>query len=72
MSSGSAITTGPGRPEVATAKARVTISGMRAASSISTAHLAMPPKKLLVVDLLQRLALADAAGDLADEQDHRR
>jgi hypothetical protein len=45
MSSGSEITTGPGRPEVATANARVTISGMRAASSISVAHLASGPKK---------------------------
>ena len=43
MSSGSAITTGPGRPEVATKNAREMISGMRAASSISTAHLASPP-----------------------------
>ncbi len=44
MSSGSAMTTGPGRPEVATWKARLTISGMRAGSSISVAHLASPPK----------------------------
>ena len=36
-------TTGPGLPEVATAKARVTSSGMRRASSISTTHLAMLP-----------------------------
>ena len=44
MSSGSAMTTGPGRPESATAKARATISGMRSASSISVAHLASGPK----------------------------
>jgi hypothetical protein len=45
MSSGKEMTTGPGRPDVAIAKARVTISGMRAASSISVAHFAMGPKK---------------------------
>ena len=43
MSSGSAITTGPGRPLQAMWKARDTISGMRAASSISVAHFAMLP-----------------------------
>ena len=43
MSSGSAITTGPGRPLHATWKARDTISGMRAGSSISVAHFAMLP-----------------------------
>ena len=43
MSSGSAITTGPGRPLVATWKARETSSGMRAGSSISVAHLASGP-----------------------------
>ena len=40
MSSGKAITTGPGRPDIATWKARETTSGMRAGSSISVAHLA--------------------------------
>src|SRR5262249_18830488 len=43
MSSGSATTTGPGRPPVAVWKARDTISGMRAASSISVAHLVSEP-----------------------------
>ena len=43
-SSGSATTTGPGRPVRATAKARATSSGMRSAASISTAHLASGPK----------------------------
>jgi hypothetical protein len=43
MSSGSAMTTGPGRPEVATWKARETSSGSRAGSSICTTHLAMVP-----------------------------
>jgi len=43
MSSGSAITTGPGRPLVAMWKARDTISGTRAGSSISVAHLVMVP-----------------------------
>ena len=47
MSSGSAMTTGPGRPCVATWKARLTISGMRSARSISTTHLAMEPKTAL-------------------------
>ena len=45
MSSGSASTTGPGRPAVATRKARATYSGMRRASSIRAAHLAIGPKK---------------------------
>jgi len=43
MSSGNAITTGPGRPLQAVKNARATISGMRAGSSISVAHLAKPP-----------------------------
>jgi hypothetical protein len=45
MSSGSAITTGPGRPCMATWKARWTISGICAALRISVAHLATEPKK---------------------------
>ncbi len=44
ISSGSASTTGPGRPFIATWNARDTISGMRAASSISSASLATGPK----------------------------
>ena len=44
MSSGSAITTGPGRPLVATWNAREISSGTRAASSISVTHLAIEPK----------------------------
>ena len=40
MSSGMAITTGPGLPEVAIFIARVINSGKRSASSICTAHLA--------------------------------
>ena len=40
MSSGRETTTGPGRPEVAVENAWATISGNRAASSTSTAHLA--------------------------------
>jgi hypothetical protein len=47
ISSGRTTTTGPGRPEVATAKARVTSSGTRAASSICTTHFAIVPKKAL-------------------------
>ena len=43
MSSGSARTTGPGRPDVATAKARATSSGTRAASSICATHFAIDP-----------------------------
>ena len=43
MSSGSAITTGPGRPLQAVWKACETSSGMRAGSSISVTHLAMEP-----------------------------
>ncbi len=44
MSSGSAMTTGPGRPCMAVWKARDMISGMRATSSISTTHFAIEPK----------------------------
>ena len=47
MSSGSATTTGPGRPCMATRNARATSSGTRAGSSISTAHLASVPKTAL-------------------------
>ena len=44
MSSGSATTTGPGRPDVATAKARAMSSGTRSARSICVTHLAIEPK----------------------------
>ena len=44
MSSGRAMTTGPGRPCIATRKARDTISGTRSGVSISVAHLHMVPK----------------------------
>lgn len=47
MFSGSAITTGPGRPCMATRKARATSSGMRSGRSISTAHFAMEPNTAL-------------------------
>lgn len=47
MSSGSDTTTGPGRPCMATRKARAISSGMRAASSISTTHLAIEPNTAL-------------------------
>ena len=43
MSSGSASTTGPARPEVAVRKARLTYSGIRAGSSIWPVHLASSP-----------------------------
>ena len=43
MSSGSASTTGPGRPPRAVSKARATSSGMRSARSISNTHLARRP-----------------------------
>ena len=40
ISSDSAITTGPGRPDMATSTAWATISGMRLASSICVTHFA--------------------------------
>ena len=43
-SSGSATTTGPGRPCIAVWNARWMISGVRAGSSISVAHFAVEPK----------------------------
>ena len=42
MSSGSASTTGPGRPCIAVWKARATYSGSRSASCTSATHLAKP------------------------------
>ena len=44
MSSGSAKTTGPGRPDSAVFQARARYSGMRAGSLISATHLAISPK----------------------------
>ena len=43
MSSGSASTTGPGRPLVAVEKARTISSGTRSALSICATHLAIGP-----------------------------
>ncbi|CFE04113.1 Uncharacterised protein [Bordetella pertussis] len=43
VSSGSASTTGPGRPLVATAKARAMNSGIRSVRSICATHLAIWP-----------------------------
>ena len=43
ISSGMATTTGPGRPLAAVWKARDTISGTRAGSSISVVHLVIEP-----------------------------
>ena len=43
MSSGKLTTTGPGRPLAAVWNARDTISGTRAGSSISVAHLVIEP-----------------------------
>ena len=67
MSSGSASTTGPGRPEVAVWKARATSSGSRAGSSTSVDPLGDVAEHLAVVDLLERLAAAHRARDLADQ-----
>ena len=76
MSSGRTSTTGPGRPCIATWKARADVFRQ----AIGVVHFADPlgeaerpgPEHLPVVDLLERLAIALAARDLADEQDHRR
>ena len=43
MSSGSASTTGPGRPAIAVWKAWLTYSGMRSTRSICATHLAIWP-----------------------------
>ena len=72
MSSGRPTTTGPGRPLAAVWKARDTISGTRAGSSISVAHLVIEPKHGAVVEFLEGLALAHVARHLADEHDERR
>jgi len=67
MPSGSAITTDPGHPLVTVKNARETSPRMRAGSSISVTHLAIEPNTA-IVELLERLALAHLARDLADEQ----
>ena len=46
ISSGKARATGPGRPDVATLKARLIYSGIRAGSSISATHLTICPRCL--------------------------
>ena len=46
-------------------------SGIRRASSIRAAHLQIGPKKAGKVDFLEALAVAVAARDIADEEDHR-
>ena len=72
MSSGSASTTGPGRPAHAVVNARATSSGIRSTRSICATHLAICAEHAAVVDLLERLAFLLIRGDLADEQDQRR
>ena len=72
MSSGSATTTGPGRPEQATENARAITSGRRAASSTCVAHLAIGPNTWRIVELLEGLTSGRGARHLADQQDHRR
>ena len=76
MSSGSASTTGPGRPCIAVWKARATYSGSRSASCTSADPLGEAERAgaehLPVVDLLERLAVALLARHLADEHDQRR
>src|SRR4029453_7243279 len=72
MSSGSAITTGPGRPATARWKAWLTSSGMRAGSSICATHFESGPNMRRVIPLLEGLALDLVARHLADEENHRR
>ncbi len=73
MSSGSASTTGPGRPDVAVWKARADVAPASASASIDLADpLRHRPEHLAVVDLLERLATELSPPDLADQQDHRR
>ncbi|KAI1690892.1 hypothetical protein DdX_22239 [Ditylenchus destructor] len=70
MSSGSAITTGPGRPLVATFHARATYSGMRRASSIRVAHLASGAN-IAGKSTSWNLRGPHRAVDITDEQQHR-
>ncbi len=71
MSSGSAITTGPGRPLVATWNAREISSGTRA-GIVDLGHpFGDRAEDGTIVEFLKRLALAILARDLADEQDQR-
>ena len=65
-------TTGPGRPSIAVWKARETISGTRLASSISVGPFRHRAEEGAIVHLLERVAVAEGALDLADEQQHRR
>jgi hypothetical protein len=72
MSSGTAKTTGPGRPDIAIRYACATYSGIRSARSICAAHFATAAEHAPVVDLLECLAIDHVAPNLPDEQDHRR
>ena len=66
------MTTGPGRPEVATANARVTSSG-NARGVVDLHHpFGHVAEEALVIDFLKGLALAGVGSHLANEQDKRR
>ncbi len=71
-SSGSARTTGPGRPDWATWNARDDVFGQ----PLGLVHLGRPlgerREHRAEIHLLERLAVAVAARDLAHEEDHRR
>jgi hypothetical protein len=75
MSSGSTSTTGPGRPFMAVAKARATYSGCgRVVDALhALGHaLGAGAEEVEVVHLLEGLAVALVAGDVAHEQHHGR
>jgi hypothetical protein len=72
MSSGSAITTGPGRPDSAVVQARDRISGMRLDLVDLGDPLGDRAKVRPVVNFLERLAALVEGRHLADEKDHRR
>ncbi len=72
MSSGSASTTGPGRPAHAVVNARATILGDAVGAVDLRDPLRHRPEHVPEVDLLERLALDLVGGHLADEQNQRR
>ena len=72
ISSDSAITTGPGRPLVATSTACATSSGIRAASSICVTHFRQRLKHPPIIHLLKTLPIGLLERNLPHEKQHRR
>ena len=72
MSSGTSTITGPGRPEVATRKARRVSSGMRCTASMRRNFLAGRPQDLDLAGLLRHVLAGVVAMRVADQHHQRR